>query len=518
MRERTPIQLPPGVVRRGSEAEMSGRWRDTQLVRWVEGVMRPVLGWEKIIYNGVTAPVGMIRAQHSWTDNAGILRTGILTETHLYILETNLLTDISPVEPIVGPAANLELGGYGDWEYGDYPDPAQGPNPYGTARPSRPERKIVGPIWTLDNWGEDLLAMCSTDGRLLRWRPSDAPGSKSLVVPNAPISNRTFVVTPERHVMLFQLGGEPNVFGWCDQEDVENWSFTDPTSMAGRYDIQPAGAILSAKATRFGVIMFLASGMYHSRYLGLPYIYSLDYIGKFSAPLTNASVIQTSDLVLWPSLDAFWSFNGSVVAPVDCDVLDWLQEGINQRYATVRPWGMFLGSQTECWWFFPFGEDQECGRYVIFNFQENWWAIGKLVRSAGVTGTALQYPLMTDGVSTYRHEYGLFYYDAPELPYAQSGAINIASGAHQVTMSKCIVDTRAPADDVAFYIGTRKNRIMNGTPPMRMKGPLHVRSDGKLDVRATGRDLVIRIQSMRSGVRQWTFGQFLARLAPRGQR
>ena len=50
MRERAPIQLPPGVSRAGSEAEMAGRWYETQLVRWVEGVMRPVNGWEKILF------------------------------------------------------------------------------------------------------------------------------------------------------------------------------------------------------------------------------------------------------------------------------------------------------------------------------------------------------------------------------------------------------------------------------------------------------------------------------------
>lgn len=522
MVERTPIQLSPGVVRRGSEAEMAGRWRDTQLVRWIEGVMRPVMGWEKLVLDAGIS--GTIRAMHSWTDNDGILRTAILTGDRLYILETNHIVDISPVPAIVGPAADLTLGGYGDWEYGDYPDSRTAlDNPYGTPRPEKIDRKIVGPIWTLDNWGEDLLAMVSSDGRLLRWRPSDPPGSLAAAVPNAPISNRTFVVTPERHVMLFQMGGEQNVFGWCDQEDVENWAFTDITSMAGRYDIQPAGMLIAAKATRFGVIMFLPSGMYHSRYLGLPYIYSLDYIGKFAAPLTNACIIQTSDLVLWPSLDAFWSFNGSTVQPIDCDVLDWWQSAINDRFATVTPWGMFLGMQTECWWFFPAGDDQECSLYVIFNYQERWWAIGKLRRSAGVTGTALQYPLMTDGQSVFRHEYGLYYYDAPELPYAQTAAINVANGARQVTISKIIVDTRAPAGDVQFFVGIRKNRIMtDDVPPrstLRLKGPFRVRADGKLSARRMkARDIVLRIQSKRSGVEPWTFGQLLAKLTPGGER
>jgi hypothetical protein len=62
MSDRTPIQLPPGVARQGSQAEMQGRWYTSQLVRWVSGVLRPVGGWEKI---APSAPfVGTIRALH----------------------------------------------------------------------------------------------------------------------------------------------------------------------------------------------------------------------------------------------------------------------------------------------------------------------------------------------------------------------------------------------------------------------------------------------------------------------
>lgn len=510
MLDRTPFQIPPGVVRRGSEAEMAGRWYDTQLVRWVESVMRPVGGWEKIIFDTITATGSTIRATHTWTDKSGVKRTAILCEKKLFLLETNTLIDISPTVAIVGPPDSLEVGGYGDDHY-SYAS-------YGTPRPNQPARRLIGPCYTLNNWGEDLLAMVSTDGRLLRWKPSDPPGSKAVAVPGAPIANRTFVVTPERHVMLFQMGGEYARFGWCDQEDIENWDFASLTSMAGYYSIEPAGPILAARMTRFGVIIFLPGAVYHSRYLGVPYVYSLDYIGKYSAPFTNASIIQTADMMFWPAADAFWAFNGSTISPVDCDVLDFIQTGLNQRYASVSTFGMFLGAQTECWWFYPSGDSKENDRYVIYNYQENWWSIGRLKRTCGTTGNMVDYPLMSDGTSIFRHEKGLYYYDAPELPYAQSAAINIASGAKRSTLTKGIADTRAPAGDVLFYVGTRVNRIANGVPAPRLKGPLRVRSDGKIDLRATGRDMVIRIESARNGAAPWTFGQMLGRLAPRGSR
>lgn len=527
MLDRTPIQLPPGVFRRGSEAEMAGRWYMSQLVRWVEGVMRPVGGWDKIIFSGVTAVASPIRAIHHWTDKNGTERTALLCEGHLYVLEGNTLFDISPVPPLVPPTANLLAGGYGDWGYGQDSDDMNPDTPedvrtggYGKARPDKTERLAVGPAYTLDNWGEDLLAMTSPDGRLLRWKPSLTASVVAAAVPNAPVSNRSFVVTAERHVMLMQMGGEYNGFGWCHQEDIENWAFTDPLSMAGRYWIEPAGPIVAARAARSGVLIFTPIGTYHSRYLALPYVYSLDPLGRRALPITAQSVVGTADFVVWPSRDGFWTFDGSTISPLDCDVFDWMQRQANGTYITQRTAGFTLGTYAECWWFFPAGESRENTHYLMWNFQERWWSIGQLSRSCGFPGTPIQYPLMSDGTQLFQHEKGLFFYDAPVLPFARSGAVNIADGDRRSTLTHAIVDTRAPADDVEFLFGVRTNRINSplGETLMRLKGPYRVRADGKLDVRLTGRDIAIQIQSTRSGVQPWTFGKMLVRLAPRGQR
>jgi hypothetical protein len=535
MEKRTAITIPPGVYRRGSEAEVtSGRWYMANLVRWIEGVLRPIAGWEKVVLSGLVA--SPIRAMHQWTSKDGILRTALLCEGHLYVLEGNALLDISPVPPIVPPYGNLEVGGFGDDPYygagGGLANPGNllpanpgpiapiyhDPTGYGTERGPQPERVLIGAAFTLDNWGEDLLAMVSTDGRLLRWKPSDPPGTKASAVTNAPTGNRTFAVTQERHVQIFQSGGDFAAWAWCDQEDIENWNFTDITSMAGYYYIEPAEPIIAAKAFRFGTAIFTPTRLYMARYLALPYIYSQDYIGVHAMPLTAQSIVGLSDSLIWPSLDGFWEFNGTTVAPIDCDVLDWFQRNINARYATVRTSGMFLGNQTECWWFFPSQEQRENDRYVVYNPQEKWWTIGRLTRTCGVAGSTLSYPYMSDGLNVYRHEYGRFYYDAPELPYAQSGALQIADGDRRLTITRGIVDTRAPAGDVLFSFNTKAHRIMNGTPPVLTKGPYRVREDGKLDLRVTGRDITMRISSARNGVEPWTFGKMLLQIAQRGRR
>jgi hypothetical protein len=49
-----PIEMPPGVSRNGTQYQTQGRWYDTNLVRFVDGAVRPVGGWAHF----TTSPVG----------------------------------------------------------------------------------------------------------------------------------------------------------------------------------------------------------------------------------------------------------------------------------------------------------------------------------------------------------------------------------------------------------------------------------------------------------------------------
>ena len=231
-------------------------------------------------------------------------------------------------------------------------------------------------------------------------------------------------------------------------------------------------------------------------------------------------MVVSADHVYWYSTDGFWSFDGNTTSPVPCPLLDWMQRTIDPLWQYRRMVGVYLGMQSEIWWFFPQKGAKENTHYVSFNFEEKWWAMGRLVRTCGVTGSAINYPLMSDGQQVFQHEKGLFYYDAPELPYAQSAAIQIADGGRLVTAHRGLVDTRAPARDVVFYVTGRRSRIADPEPTLvDFTQALPVkREGGKLAFRVTGRDLIIRIQSQRSGVEPWTFGKFLVDLKPRGRR
>jgi hypothetical protein len=43
------LSLPAGVMKNGTEYQAAGRWTDAQLVRFLEGTIRPIGGWEPLL-------------------------------------------------------------------------------------------------------------------------------------------------------------------------------------------------------------------------------------------------------------------------------------------------------------------------------------------------------------------------------------------------------------------------------------------------------------------------------------
>jgi hypothetical protein len=346
-------------------------------------------------------------------------------------------------------------------------------------------------------------------------------------VPTAPAGNRTFIVTAERHVMLFAMDGQVNKFGWCSQENIDDWDFTSTTNTAGFYTIEPASRIVDAIAASYAIIFWTVQGTYMVQYRALPYVYTYSYLGQQTAPLSAQAAVAYSGTVMWPAADGFWRFDGAQVQNVTCPILDWFQENYDPIATRAHMAGWFNGSFSEIWWCFPqkpaFGEPLavENTTLIVYNFQENWWSIGKLKRTCGIPGTSNSYPLMASAGSIYRHEKGYTYPDADELPWIRSGAFGLDKGVIMATTKQLIVDTDADLDAVSYEIIATRGRFKDAleyskgpkVPSARNTG---APSQGKIDYRITGRDFAVKMQMVTS--KPWTFGQGLIEVAPRGRR
>ena len=76
-----PLEIPPGIYRNGTDFQQSNRWRDSNLVRWVDNTMQPIGGWKQ---RSVTAASNKIRGLITWTTNNDVRLLAAGTSANLY--------------------------------------------------------------------------------------------------------------------------------------------------------------------------------------------------------------------------------------------------------------------------------------------------------------------------------------------------------------------------------------------------------------------------------------------------
>ena len=497
-----PIDIPPGVTNHDSKARMTSAWREAHLMRWDGITLQPIKGWQE-------TPLGpfasKLRQMHRWLTNDGVLITAYLCELHLYVDMGENIVDITPVGGLAAPSGNN--AGYGDGQYSTLD--------YGEARPGAPRLTNYTPIYTLDNWGDELRAMTSGDGRLLRWAYSDPPGTLATAVIGAPISNRTFVITPERHIMLFGLAGELDEFGWSDEEDDTNWNFLDVTSKAGKFNIEPSSPIVTVKQFYGGILMFTMTTAFIIQFQGMPYIYGYREVGEAPVPISPASIAETPDGVMWPSIDGFWLYTGTSIAPVPCDILDWVRRNVDGPNSTFQAYMVNMSNRSELWWFFVGNEVEgqfDNTKVVIYDYRDKWWSMGKLGRSCGFVYGNDMYPIMSDGYKVYQHGFG-HKYAGTDMPWIETFSLNMNEGAVFSTVNEIQPEIVGDRDAIRISLIKRNDR----TRPAERTGPARkAYADGRFQFRETAKDFRMRIQMVEET--PWTIGPLLFDVKPRGKK
>lgn len=161
-----PVEIPPGVVSMATKQMRSSNWAEVNLVRWVEGRLAPVGGQAQYTYSFASR----CKLIHGFYGLDDVWRIAYLCEANLYVDVGGQLYDITPGGGITAPIPLTE-GGYGEGPYSD--------STYGTPRIESTINALdkVPDAFSLDNFGQILLAMTSPDGRLLQWDPSQgSPG------------------------------------------------------------------------------------------------------------------------------------------------------------------------------------------------------------------------------------------------------------------------------------------------------------------------------------------------------
>ena len=208
-------------------------------------------------------------------------------------------------------------------------------------------------------------------------------------------------------------------------------------------------------------------------------------------------------------------YDGGVVRPLPSTVQDWIFDNNNPtttRYTTAAGSnGLF----PEVWFFYPSTMATENDQYVVWNYLDNWWAIGTLSRTCIASAGVLPSPLMATAEGhVYQHETGFLADGATRVGdvYAETGAMSVGSGEQMMSVLRAQPDSYTGATKTRFKFYTRATR--EGTETTH--GPYTTRSDGYMDVRFQARDVRLRVEA--TADENWTIGNMRLDAMTRGRR
>ena len=477
-----PLNLPAGVYRNGTDLQSQGRWRDSNLVRWFDDTLRPIGGWRT---RSDTASAGQVRGMHSWIANNSDRWIAAGSYNKLYAYSgAGIQYDITPTGFTAGNEDALNPIGFGTAFYGrEY---------YGT---SRQEAVTITPAttWSLDSFGEYLVACSSTDGKVYEWQLNT--GAIAAVISNAPVNNRAILVTEERFLMCLGAGGNPRLVQWSDRENNNLWT-PAATNEAGSLELQTTGRIQCGVRVQNQALILTDTDAHVATYSGPPYVFGIERIGTSCGIVSSQAVATVDKGAVWMGSRSFYTYSGGAVSEVNCEVADYVFSDINHSQIS-KVAAVSNANFGEIWWFYPSGNSNENNRYVVYNYNDNTWAIGVMARTSGVDAGVYRQPIIASALNKklYEHEIG-FNYDGGE-PFAESGPISIGNGDNVMAVTQMIPDEKTQGDvDATFKTRFYPNDVERSYGPFSMSNPV--------SLRFTGRQVRIRVEGVNAD--DWRVG------------
>ncbi|MEL7445094.1 MAG: hypothetical protein AAGK02_04690 [Pseudomonadota bacterium] len=456
------LKFPPGLYRNGTQYESMGRYYDADLVRWFEGMTRPIGGW---VQKSVGTVTGNARALHTWVDNSSVSRAAIGTHSKLYLMSTaGALTDVTPSGFV-----------------------AQGAD---------------SSTWTLDNGGEDLFGVNDEEGVIYRWQPGDTLAS---TLSNAPAAD-SLLHTDEYIVMAFGAGGDPRKVQWSDTQDPTDWTPT-AVNFAGDFRIQTGGSLQAGRRIRGGILVWTTEDLHIIRYVGLPDVYGRDRVKEDCGLVSRHGAIVLGNRAYWMSDTKFYMYNG-YVTEIPCEIHDDVFKALNKaQKQKVR--AVHIAAFNEIWWMYP-TTGSENSRIVAYNYMDGTWMHHGLVRLCGIDqGDGFDYPLMVDASgAVWEHETGTTKTGAG-TPFVRSGPIDIRNGENLVMVDRVFPDEGTAGDvDVYFHSRYMPNDTETTHGPFAAANPIPVQFQARQ----------VAIELRENVANDWRVGAYRADVKSGGRR
>ena len=299
------------------------------------------------------------------------------------------------IGPLPG-GTGFGIGPYGGGGYGTGIPPA-----VGTGTP------ITAVDWTLDNWGETLIA-CPLNGPIYQWNPTTGD-PVALIIPEAPsVNDGMFVAMPQRQIIAwgstFTGVKDPLLMRWCDINNYASW-IASLTNQAGSYRIPKGSRIVQCIQGPQQGLIWTDLGVWAMQYVNLPDVYNFNEIGTGCGLIGRKAATSMGGIVYWMGQSQFYRLAGSGVEPIRCPVwdvvfqdldttnLDKIRVAANSRFGEIA-------------WYYPTQSNGgEVSHYVKYNVILNEWDFGELGRTAWINESVLGPPIgAAPDTYIYQHE------------------------------------------------------------------------------------------------------------------
>ena len=331
-------------------------------------------------------------------------------------------------------------------------------------------------LWTHDNFGENLI-ICPRGAGIFRWLENGGTGVRAVLLSG--ISGASLVptvglqvITSETDRHLIVLGADPisnNArTGVIDpmlvafsnsEEDLQFEPLT--TNSAGSVRLSSGSFIVGGMKSRQEVLIWTDTSLYSMNFIGPPLTFAVNLINEGAGMVGPKAAVNAPNGVYYASKTGFYFYNGSV-QKLPCTVQEYVFEDIDLNQAFKCHMG--LNSEfSEMWFFYPSLTDNtgEISRYIIYNYEENTWSIGSLIRYAWLDAGIEDQPIAS-GIDNslnllFDQETGFDDYTQPmSNVFIESADLDVADGENFAFVKRII-------PDIAFIkeLGATNSPAMN---------------------------------------------------------
>lgn len=306
---------------------------------------------------------------------------------------------------------------------------------------------IIATDWTLDNWGEVLLAN-PKGGAIYYWPPGAGFATAIPIGSGPPQNNGIFVSMPQQILCAYGSAKTLRVgnldssidrlrMRWSTDGDFTNW-LVSPLTLAGSFHLGTGSKIVGAIQAANLALVLTDIDAYTMSFVGYPLVFSFNQTATNCGLVGPHAIASMRGIIYWMSDGNFYAATGaSGVRSIPCSVWDNVFQDLDSQNAHKACAGA-NSDFNEIIFFFPSatGGTGENDKYAKLHVNDGTWDYGDLPRSAWTDRTVLGPAIGADPDTTYLQQHEIGYSDdgAVMNSYFETGLFAVGDGENLATV------------------------------------------------------------------------------------